>query len=172
MDPVDPRRESRFWKDEPSRDFWRVSFNEASLFTGAEASIHPSPVPALPDTTFRFVFDEDDDDDGAGANPDTVGAAERTSARAIEKFIFAKFESCLTIVALDRVFGSKSVVIESRRNRFVDDGPTEEQYLKEANRSNGEGQGKTYGSTRNLPRGVLRINSTTEISAGEKRGCL
>jgi hypothetical protein len=55
------------------------------LFTGAEGSIHPSPVPALPDTRFRLVVEEVDDE--TGAKPDAVGAAERKRARAIEKFI-------------------------------------------------------------------------------------
>jgi hypothetical protein len=72
------------------------------LFTGAEGSIHPSPVPALPDTTFRIVVDEVDDE--TGAKPDAVGAAERKRARAIEKFILLEFESYFTIIPLSGWF--------------------------------------------------------------------
>mmetsp|Transcript_10531 Transcript_10531/g.22199 ORF Transcript_10531/g.22199 Transcript_10531/m.22199 type:complete len:305 (+) Transcript_10531:293-1207(+) len=89
MDPVDPRRESRFWKVAPSKDFSSVSLREASLLTGAEGSIHPSPVPALPDTRLRFVVDDVDDE--TGANPDAVGAAERNRARATDNFILFVF---------------------------------------------------------------------------------
>ena len=85
IDPVDPRRESRFWNWAPSKDFSSVNFRAASLFTGAEGSIHPSPVPLLPETTFRVVAGEADDE--AGAKPDAVGAAARKRARAVEKFI-------------------------------------------------------------------------------------
>ena len=49
MDPVDPRRLRRLVKfSQPSRDFCSVSFREAALPTGAEGSIHPSPVPLEP----------------------------------------------------------------------------------------------------------------------------
>ncbi len=89
MDPVDPRRESRFWKVAPSKDFSRVNLREASLLTGAEGSIHPSPVPLLPDTTFSCVAEEPDEE--TGAKPDAVGAAARKRARAVEKFILMEF---------------------------------------------------------------------------------
>mmetsp|Transcript_690 Transcript_690/g.1482 ORF Transcript_690/g.1482 Transcript_690/m.1482 type:complete len:309 (+) Transcript_690:752-1678(+) len=89
IDPVDPRREILFWKDAPSNDFSRVSFRDCSLLTGAEGSIHPMPVPALPDTTFKFVVDEVTEE--IGANPDAKWEVERMREMAIEKFIFEKF---------------------------------------------------------------------------------
>mmetsp|Transcript_20478 Transcript_20478/g.50900 ORF Transcript_20478/g.50900 Transcript_20478/m.50900 type:complete len:314 (+) Transcript_20478:768-1709(+) len=90
IDPVDPRRESRFWKVAPSNDFESVSFRDSALFTGAEGSIHPSPVPALPDTTSSCVAEADDE---TGAKPDAVGAADRKRARAREKFMLMELVS-------------------------------------------------------------------------------
>jgi len=50
MDPVDPRRERRFWKVDPLRDSARVRRADSSEFTGAEGLLsHPSPVPLLPE---------------------------------------------------------------------------------------------------------------------------
>lgn len=40
--------EIRFWKVEPLSDSESVFWSEAAVFTGAEGSIHPSPVPADP----------------------------------------------------------------------------------------------------------------------------
>jgi len=82
-----------------------VSLRDSSLFTGAEGSIHPSPVPELPDTTLRFVFDDVDDD--TGANPDAVGAAERIRARAIERFIL--------VIALILFLFPKDLFIKKRQ---------------------------------------------------------
>lgn len=40
--------EIRFWKVEPLSDSESVFWSEAAVFTGAEGSIHPSPVPVDP----------------------------------------------------------------------------------------------------------------------------
>lgn len=48
MEPVDPRRERRFWNVEPSRLSERVFWRDAAVFTGEAGEIHPSPVPCEP----------------------------------------------------------------------------------------------------------------------------
>ena len=54
MLPVEPRIEIRFWKVAPLRDSARVFLREAAELTGAEGSIHPSPVPAEPEMVEAF----------------------------------------------------------------------------------------------------------------------
>jgi hypothetical protein len=46
--PVEPKIEIRFWKVDPLSDSESVFWSEAAVFTGAEGSIHPAPVPADP----------------------------------------------------------------------------------------------------------------------------
>mmetsp|Transcript_58805 Transcript_58805/g.143844 ORF Transcript_58805/g.143844 Transcript_58805/m.143844 type:complete len:232 (+) Transcript_58805:1054-1749(+) len=68
IEPVEPNNDNRFLNSAPSNDFSSVSFNDASLSTGADGSIQPSPVPVLPD----FIFDEgsrvDEDNDDCCVN--------------------------------------------------------------------------------------------------------
>ena len=64
--PVDPRMEMRFLKVDPLSASSSVFLREATEFTGAEGSIHPSPVPAEPETEKTLSDDVDclvDDDD-------------------------------------------------------------------------------------------------------------
>jgi hypothetical protein len=53
IDPVEPKSESRFWKLLPSKDLDSVFSKEALELTGAEGSIHPSPVPWEPETNCK-----------------------------------------------------------------------------------------------------------------------
>lgn len=49
MEPVDPSKLSRFWKlSAPSKDLLSVRLSDAAVQTGADGSIHPSPVPSDP----------------------------------------------------------------------------------------------------------------------------
>lgn len=59
MLPVEPNMEIRFWNVEPLSDSESVFWREDAVFTGAEGSIHPTPVPEEPggEKTLR----EDDD---------------------------------------------------------------------------------------------------------------
>ena len=51
--------EIRFWKVEPLSDSASVFSREAAEFTGAEGSIHPSPVPDEPETEKMLSDDEE-----------------------------------------------------------------------------------------------------------------
>ena len=48
MLPVEPNMEIRFWNVEPLSDSESVFWREDAVFTGAEGSIHPTPVPEEP----------------------------------------------------------------------------------------------------------------------------
>ncbi len=58
MLPVEPKMEMRFWNVEPFSDSESVFCREDAVFTGAEGSIHPTPVPAEPggEKTLREVL--------------------------------------------------------------------------------------------------------------------
>ena len=60
MLPVDPRMEMRFLKVDPFSASSSVFLREAAEFTGAEGSIHPSPVPVEPETEKTLSEDVED----------------------------------------------------------------------------------------------------------------
>lgn len=73
--------EMRFWKVDPLSDSASVFSREAAEFTGAEGSIHPSPVPDEPETEKMLSDDVDclviEDEERVVVKPDACWLARK-----------------------------------------------------------------------------------------------
>jgi len=82
----------RFWKVDPFSDSSSVFLREAAEFTGAEGSIHPSPVPVEPETEKTFSDDDvdflmDDDERRLVEKPDAWWLARKKPTAMEESFM-------------------------------------------------------------------------------------
>ena len=74
----------RFWNVDPFKDSARVFSSDEAVLTGADGSIHPSPVPREPGAEKTFRDEERRPVEDAGEKEDASSARRRTAPRARE----------------------------------------------------------------------------------------
>jgi hypothetical protein len=100
MDPVDPKMLRRFLKLLPSRLFSSVFLSDASELTGADGSIHPSPVPWDPDFAMDATTDAAVDDLLAVAGACLLRFTKADAVPAQRADVAAKVSATLLIVVV------------------------------------------------------------------------